>query len=307
MFKSSEQAYLWRCAQHTGITCIADEIMAARSAADAKDIAARIPRGLQRDWHSVKRDAMKEILHAKADCCPLFKRTLLESDGKRLVESTQDVYWASGLSPRDTASTRPSYYPGSNHLGRILEQVRSELLGEASKIQKINTERHDDVISSAAGDPATKSTASPKLVHFTSSGGISSDASNSASATDPGTSTLTDQDLGTSTVTAVSDDSDHECEELDLSGIEELIDGSDTVTESAAEVPTKKSTENPPQKSRPQPTKLSRRVEISSDLQPTKTAASGSLCSSLKRKLTPGKATDNCQESKIQLGDDSNS
>ena len=95
-----------------------------------------------------------------------------------------------------------------------------------------------------------------------------------------------------------------------MSGIEELIDGSDTdtVTESAAEVPTKKSTENPPQNSRPQPTKLSRRVEISSDLQPTiTTAASGSLFSSLKRKLIPGKATDNCQESKIQLGDDSNS
>ena len=88
-----------------------------------------------------------------------------------------------------------------------------------------------------------------------------------------------------------------------------MIDGSDTdtVTEPAAEVPTKKSTENPPQKSQSQPTKLSRRVERSSDLQPTKTAASGSLFSSLKRKLTPGKATDNCQESKIQLGDDSNS
>ena len=94
-----------------------------------------------------------------------------------------------------------------------------------------------------------------------------------------------------------------------MSGIEELIDGSDTdtVTESAAEVPTKKSTENLPQKSRPLPTKLSRRVEIFSDLQPTKTAASGSLFSSLKGKLTPGKAADNCQESKIQLGDDSNS
>ena len=309
-FKSSEQAYQWRFAQHTGITCIADKIMAARSAADAKDIAARIPRELQRDWHSVKRDAMREILHAKADCCPLFKRTLLESNGKRLVESTQDVYWASGLSPRDTASTHPSYYPGSNHLGRILEQVRSELLREASKLQKINTERHDDVISSAAGDPAAKSTASPKPVHSTSSGGISSDASNSATATYPGTSTPTAQDdLGTSTATAVSDDSDHECEELDMSSIEELIDGSDTdtVTEPAAEVPTKKSTENPPQKSQSQPPKLSRRVERSSDLQPTKTAASGSLFSSLKRKLTPGKATDNCQESKIQLGDDSNS
>ena len=53
-FKSSEQSYQWRFAQHTGITCTADEIMAARSAADAKDIAARIPRELQRDWHSVK-------------------------------------------------------------------------------------------------------------------------------------------------------------------------------------------------------------------------------------------------------------
>ena len=187
---------------------------------------------------------------------------------------------ASGLSPRDTVCTRPSYYPGSNHLGRILEQVRSELTREASKLQIIDTERHDDVISSAAGDPAAKSTTSPKHVQSTSSGGISSDASNSAAPTDPGTSTPTAQDdPGTSTPTAVSNDSDHECEELNMSGIEELIDGSDTdtVTESAAEVPTKKSTANPPQKSRPQPTKLSRGVEISTDVLPTKTAASGSL------------------------------
>ena len=93
-----------------------------------------------------------------------------------------------------------------------------------------------------------------------------------------------------------------------MSGIEELLDCSDidTVPESAV-APTKKSTEKPPHKSQLPPTICHRRENISSAVQPTKATASESLSSSLKRKLTPGKATDNFQEAKVQLGDASNS
>ena len=121
------------------------------------------------------------LIHYKADGCHIFKRTLIESDGKRLVESTQHIGysdWAGGLFSRDTVSTRPSYHPGSNHLGRILEQIRSELPRAASHLQKIDTDRPDDVTSSAAGDPAVKSTTTSDLVPLESKG-ISSDASTS--------------------------------------------------------------------------------------------------------------------------------
>ena len=73
---------------------------------------------------------MRDILHAKADYCPLFKSALIDTVGKHLVESTQDLFWASGLTPQYTTTTKPEYYPGRNELGRILESVRADLIKE---------------------------------------------------------------------------------------------------------------------------------------------------------------------------------
>ena len=97
---------------------------------------------------------MKDILHAKADCCPLFKSALIESVGKRLVECTQDLYWASGLPPRFTESTKPEFYPGKNHLGHVLESVRKDLVKEAVLVTLIDTDSQRDVAfpSSSASD-----------------------------------------------------------------------------------------------------------------------------------------------------------
>ena len=66
--------------------------------------------------------------------------------GIRLVESTKDLYWAIGLSPRDTASTKPSYYPGKNKLGQVLEQVKVELHNELALSNQIDTETPDNTI-----------------------------------------------------------------------------------------------------------------------------------------------------------------
>ena len=71
---------------------------------------------------------MRDILIAKADYCPAFKSTLINSGVKDLVECTQDLFWASGLAPRLTATTKPSFYPGSNMLGNILDSVRRDLI-----------------------------------------------------------------------------------------------------------------------------------------------------------------------------------
>ena len=58
----------------------------------------------------------------------VFKSTLIDSGVKDLVECTQDLFWASGLAPRLTATTKPSFYPGSNMLGNILGSVRRDLI-----------------------------------------------------------------------------------------------------------------------------------------------------------------------------------
>ena len=127
-FSSSEQAYQWRFMTYIGLNELAKQVLEARTPDQAKEIASRVPRELHKNWHSINLIVMKEILHAKADYNSRFKEELILSDGKKLVESTKDIFWASGMSPRDTTSTLPSFYPGLNQLGKVLNQVRSDLL-----------------------------------------------------------------------------------------------------------------------------------------------------------------------------------
>ena len=42
---------------------------------------------------------MKQILDAKLEQCSKFRDELSKSQGKRIIEATQDTYWASGLPP----------------------------------------------------------------------------------------------------------------------------------------------------------------------------------------------------------------
>ena len=100
-----------------------------------------------KDWHSIKCQVMKEILRAKSDYSPLFRSALLNSVGKQIVESTQDLFWASGLPPRYSASTKPEYYPGNNKLGHVLEQLRNDLIKEGITSQLHDTTNTKDKIS----------------------------------------------------------------------------------------------------------------------------------------------------------------
>lgn len=123
----------------------AHEILEASTAAEAKEIASRVPRYLHKDWHQIKLSVMKEILHAKADYSPLFKSTLVDSAGHLLVESTQDLFWSSGLPPHLSVTTKPSFHPGRNQLGRLLSTVREEIIKESILTVLIDTDCSDDV------------------------------------------------------------------------------------------------------------------------------------------------------------------
>ena len=130
-FPSSEHAYHWRFLMYIDKPELAQEVLDAETAAEAKAVASRVPRYLRRDWHTIKMSVMKEILHIKADLCPTFKQTLLDSTNCRLVEAVQgDVFWSSGLPPQLAATTKPEFFPGRNELGSILESVRLDLMKE---------------------------------------------------------------------------------------------------------------------------------------------------------------------------------
>ena len=128
-FQSVEHAYQWRFIKYIGMDEHAFEILDARTANEANEISSRVPQCQHKDWH-IKLSVMKDILHAKADCSSLFRSTLINSMGKSIVESTQDLFWASGLPPRYSSFTKPVYFPGHNKLGHVLESVWSELVKE---------------------------------------------------------------------------------------------------------------------------------------------------------------------------------
>ena len=152
-FRSSEHAYQWRFLKYLELDDLANEVLAARSPADAKEIAWRVPLELHKGWHSMKRTVMKQILHAKADYCPLFKSTLMDSGNKNLVKSTQDLFWASGLSNHDSSTTHPAFYPGGNQLGRVLESIRTELHRESIiLVKQLSTDKYDVPMTPAPAD-----------------------------------------------------------------------------------------------------------------------------------------------------------
>ena len=97
-FPSSEHAYQWRFLQYIDKSDLAEEVLKAPTAAEAKSIAFRVPIHLHKDCHCIKKSVMKEIMHIKADYCASFKQSLFDSAICRIVEAVMgDLYWSSGL------------------------------------------------------------------------------------------------------------------------------------------------------------------------------------------------------------------
>ena len=118
--------------------------MQALSAAAAKEIAARIPSSMHKDWHTIRTNAMRDVLHAKADTNQLFKATLLDSAGYTIIESVRgDIFWSSGLIPPIAASTKSEYFPGANQLGSVMTLARNELMKEAILSTKCSLDTFD--------------------------------------------------------------------------------------------------------------------------------------------------------------------
>ena len=137
-FSSSEHAYQFKFVSHIGRPDLAQEVLNAPNPETAKDIASRIPPHMHKNWHDIKVSVMEEILVAKLRDCPEFKQTLIDSADMRLVEAVKsDRFWSCGLNPKDAATTNPKYFPGKNHLGRLLEHLRAHIDRSAPADQSI--------------------------------------------------------------------------------------------------------------------------------------------------------------------------
>ena len=132
-FKSSEHAYLYFMCIELGEPELAECVRDAATAAIAKQRSRDIPLSTDRtEWNKIKLNVMKSVLCAMANSSPSFVQYLLKTGDKFLAEATRDTFWGAGLSPHMCRTTDPSHYPGSNHLGMMLMELRMEIIKEQS-------------------------------------------------------------------------------------------------------------------------------------------------------------------------------
>ena len=110
----------------SGNNDLAIEIKTAPSAKAAFECAKHIK--CSDDWDKSKVCVMREIIQLKVDQCCDFEQALLSTEDKLLVEATSDLFWAAGLPPYLVNVTDPKYYLGTNMLGEIMMEIRTELV-----------------------------------------------------------------------------------------------------------------------------------------------------------------------------------
>lgn len=124
-YASAEHAYQWLFCVEMNEPELAERVYQAASAADAKSTAKQMPTNkIYTEWSKNKLSMMKKVLKAKAESNKEFVTYLLNTGDKYLVEATKDTFYGSGLSPYLSRTTDPSHYPGSNHLGKLLMELR---------------------------------------------------------------------------------------------------------------------------------------------------------------------------------------
>ena len=128
LFNSSEQCYQWCKTRFIKRSDLAEKIMKCRTGKQVKTISNAIPQGELQGWDSQKDQVMNEILLAKINSSYRFKKALLDSGTRYLIEGTMDTYWGIGQSAHYCKTTHPDRRRGLNRLGEILMDIRFELV-----------------------------------------------------------------------------------------------------------------------------------------------------------------------------------
>eukprot|EP00897_Mesotaenium_endlicherianum_P002400 jgi/Mesen1/2188/ME000152S01278 len=124
-----------------------EDIRAAESPEEAARIGRRmerrVPESVQKDWGSVKLTVMEAALRQKFSTYPALRALLLSTGGSALVESSpHDYFW--GVGRTNT---------GTNHLGKLLMRLRSDLegRGQGKESSSLHARPDDRVLRAAEG------------------------------------------------------------------------------------------------------------------------------------------------------------
>lgn len=133
--KSSEHAYQYVKAIRRGKLDVAKRIESAPTAFLAKKTANELP--FSETWAEEKLDVMTQIIEEKAKQVPEFKTELLETKSNSIVEAvTGNLFWSCGLNKHDTLNTKKRFWPGENHMGQLLTELRAQLKNNQNGAKK---------------------------------------------------------------------------------------------------------------------------------------------------------------------------
>lgn len=121
-----EFAFQWRKAMDCGRLDLAEQILQASHAGEAKKLAGTLPPEMADAWENKAQKTMAHLVKLKANQCPEFRQALMEST-EYIAEGTNNLKWGSGLNPDLTSVTKPSFWPGKNLLGEIMMDLRDQL------------------------------------------------------------------------------------------------------------------------------------------------------------------------------------
>jgi ribA/ribD-fused uncharacterized protein len=146
-FESSESCYQWYKAREAGRPDLAEDIKNAKHAGEAKRLSYNIPKVALESWKTKEVEVMKNIIELKAEQVAEFRDALIGSNDEYLVEATRNKFWGSGISSELTKASNPCTWPGLNTLGRLLMEVRNQLISSKTeeKQQETSTPRSRNV------------------------------------------------------------------------------------------------------------------------------------------------------------------
>ena len=123
--KSSEHAFCYAKAIQAGKDKVAERVLQAKSALQAKIEASQAP--FCPALEEKKEEVMQQFLRAKAKSCPEFYELLMKTDGLFAEAVPGDLYWSTGLSKTETLVVKKASWPGKNRMGKLLNIVKESI------------------------------------------------------------------------------------------------------------------------------------------------------------------------------------
>ena len=141
-YSTIEQGYTHRMALKAGDAEISNLILKEHRPRKCKALAKRIK---NLNWTEKDEKEVMTALVTKKFELPEYRRKLVESEGKRMVECTRDKKWAAGVTlwSKEVKENKRKM-PGKNLLGNILDQERKRIIDGEAPTQDVNIDREQD-------------------------------------------------------------------------------------------------------------------------------------------------------------------